>query len=388
MQSNQLALSRRTLLIAAAAGAIGVRQAVAQTPVATPVALDPFAGRIDALLAHAPAEVVEVTEDPLSPITYADLASQRASLGLPKPVGDNLPDGFLAGMEALPLSHYAFRYALTTEWPETFGFEPLAIDQMLVAGEPPDAIAMFAGVDANRVQAALLASGYTEVLQETGGSYLTFGDDFSPSTSVGRLGLGSMNQAVVRDGLAIFTRDEAMIQQVTQVIAGLAPSVLEASGWADLMATFADDTVGTIALAPAAFGRAGDASAMRQAAFGVRAGATSVDIQAADDRGEDMPEPTAIADVPATRARVQVPIPYADAATAAPEAKAIPERWETMESVANGRPLTGLMLVESAGVADADPTVAAIDFRLKGPGGWWHQLVYRADFGAFVPTAP
>jgi hypothetical protein len=368
MPSRSHPVTRRALVVGTALAVAGARagRAVAQTPIAAPAASRAFTERIDALLALAPAELVAVTEASLNPFTYADLTTQLAAVGLPKPSGANLPEGFLDGTMALPLSHAAFRYALTPPWSETFGFWPLEVDRVLVAGEPPNALAVFAGIDTERVQAALLASGYRAVDQETGGEYFSFGDDISPATEVGRLGLGAMNQAVVRDGVAIFTREEALIQRVTQTMAGLAPSVLEAGGWPGLMAAFAGDTVGSVAVAPAAFSRSGDASAIQQAAFGVRAGATGGDL-------------------PGGAARVQARIRYADAATATAEAAAIPERWASMASVVNGKPFTDLMTVESAGVAPGDPMVAAIDFRVNGPAGRWYQLVYVSDFGPFVP---
>jgi hypothetical protein len=385
MNLDSFTVSRRGVLIGATALAVIPLAAAAQTPVATPVAGTQFIDRIGALFALVPAESVAVTDASTLPFTWADLTTQFASVDLTRPVGDDLPDDFIADTEALPLSHNAFRFALTPEWPETFGFEPLAIDQVLVAGEPPNGIAVFAGVDTDRVRATLLAAGYLEVEQETGGSYLTFGDDLDPSTPVGRLGVGGMNQAVARDGVAIFTRAEETIQQVTQVMAGMAPSMLESSGWPGLMATFADDTVGMIALAPAALSPSGQAGVVVQAAFGVRAGATNVDLKPAMDRGEDPSDVESIAEMSENRARVQVRIRYSDAAMAASEAEAIPERWKTMDSALNGRPFTELMLVESAGVAESDSTVAAVDFRVKGPAGWWHNIINNADLGAFVP---
>jgi hypothetical protein len=380
LPQTRLTLSRRSLLAGAAVLATTARHTSAQTPVATPVAADAFLERIAPLFAMTPAELVEMTEDSFAPFTYADLASQLASVGLPTPNRDTLPEGFLPGTQALPLSHNAFQFALTPAWADTFGFWPLEIDRVLVAGEPPNMVALFAGIDTERVRAALMASGYRVVLQEIGGEYYSFGDDFSPTTEVGRLGVGSMNQAVVRDGTAVFTRDEGTIQRVTQVMAGLAPSILEVGGWSDLMTTLAGDTVGLVAAGPSAFARSGDASAILQLTFSVRAGATNPDPEA----DPDPTEATTIAELPETSARVQVRIRYADAATAAEEAEAIPERWESMESAAN-EPFTDLMLVESAGVAPGDPTVAAIDFRVKGPAGWWYQLLYRSDLGPFVP---
>lgn len=378
MPHTSLTLTRRSVLIGGALAAVAARHVAAQTPVASPAAAGAFVERIDALLGLVPAELAD---ESLNPFTYADLATQLASVGLPKPVGDTLPEGFLPGTQSLPLSHNAFRSALTPAWSDTFGFWPLEIDQVLVAGEPPNTLAVFAGIDTERVRAALAASGYREVLQETGGEYFTFGDDVSLTTEVGRLGVGGMNQAVVRDGIAIFARDEATIQQVTQVMAGLAPSILEMGGWSGLMTTLATDTVGVIAAGPAAFSRSGDASAIQQAAFSVRAGAISPE----DDVAIDPRDAATIAELPETNARVQVRLRYADAETASAEAAAIPDRWESMASAANGEPLTDLMLVESAGVAEADPTVAAIDFRVKGAAGWWYQLVYASDLGAFVP---
>ncbi len=381
MPQTRLTLSRRSLLAGAAAVTVSTRVATAQTPVASPVGAGGFIGRLVPLLGIIPAELVDAANEPLAPFTYADLASQLTSVGLPAPVGDSLPDGFLPGTQALPLSHNAFRSALTPAWSDTFGFWPLEIEQMLTAGDPPDTVAIFTGIDTERVRASLVASGYAVVLQEIGGDYLTFGDDVSLTSEVGRLGLGSMNQAVVRDGIAIFTRDEGMIQRVTQVMAGLGPSILEVGGWPDLLTTHAGDTVGVVAAGPAAFGRSGDASAIVQASFGVRAGATSPDPEA----DPDPREAATIAELPATSARVQVRIRYDDPVMASEEAEAIPERWESMASALTGEPFTDLMLVESAGVVPGDPTVAAIDFRVKGPAGWWYQMLDNSDLGPFAP---
>lgn len=382
MTIDRRGYTRRDVLIgalAATALAIPVRWAGAQTPVAAPVAGTAFLDTIAPLLAMTPAEQIEMTESSRTPLTYADLTTQLASVGVSKPVGDDLPERFIPGTNALPLSHQAFRFALTPAWADTFGFRPLEIDRVLVAGEPPNSIACFAGIDTERVRSALVASGYQEMLQETGGEYYSFGDDISPATDVGRLGVGSMNQAVVRDGIAVFTRHESMIQQVTQVMAGLAPSVLEVSAWPDLLTTLADDTVGMIAVAPSLFPQSSDASAILQATFSVRAGAMSPGSDATPVEG------ATIEDLPETSARVQVRIRYVDAATAALEAKAIPERWEDAASLATGQPLTELMLVESAGIAPSDPNVAAIDFRTIGPADRWYQLLYRDDVGPFVP---
>jgi hypothetical protein len=381
----EFTISRRGLLIGAVVLGAGAPRAIAaQTPVTA--AFPPFIDRVSELLALVP----PVTDDPEATLniafTFADLERQLASLGLPKPVGDALPDGFLAGTEGLPLTSNGFQFALTPEWPETFGFEPLTVDRVLEVGEPPNLIVVYKGIDPERVQAALEAAGYQEVDQETGGSYFTYGDEVDLASSVGRLGVGGMNQAAIREDAVIFTREEPVLSHVTQVIAGYAPSMLEEGDWPGLMATFAEDIVGVMALHPAILAGLGDVSSIQQIAFAIREGADNSDIWEAEDAGEKLPEPTAIADFPASRARIQVRIRYADAATASAEAEAIPRRWEELASLVNAQPLTELMLVESAGVAESDPTIAAIDFRVKGPAGRWHQLIVRLDLEAFVPA--
>ncbi len=381
MPQTRPTLSRRSLLAGAAAVAAVPSLATAQTPVASPAAAGDFIEHITPLLAIAPAELIGTPEEALVPFEYAALASQLASVGLPAPVREVVPDNFVPSTMSLPLSHNAFRYAMTSAWADTFGFWPLEIEKLLTAGTPPDAVSIFTGIDTERVHNALVASGYAVVLQETGGEYLSFGDEVSPATNVGRFGLGSMNRAVVRDGIAVFTRDEGMIQRVTQVMAGLAPSILEVGGWPDLMTTLAGDTVGVIAAGPAAFARSGDASKIMQASFSVRAGAIGQDPDAAPFPGAA----TTIAELPETSARVQVRVRYTDPATAAEEAEEIPERWESMASSLSDYPFTDLMLVESAGVAPGDPTVAAIDFRVKRSASLWHQMLYSADLAPFVP---
>ncbi len=386
---NRIDLSRRGFLLGSAAIALGGgRIALAQTPSASPVTGDlaPFAERLEELLALVPPPAESADQSLM--LTFADIDKQLASLGLPHPTGDTLPDGFLNGIEALPLVSNAFLSALMPEWWETFGFEPLQVGRTLEIGGPPDTLTVFAGgIDTERVRNALLKAGYTEVDQETGGSYLTFGDELDPSTLVGQLGVGAMNQAALGDDLVVFGRQESTIQQVTQVISGNAASMLEEGGWGALLGTYAEDTVAMIALQPESLASMGDVSAVEKFSIGVRGGADNSDLQ--DTMGSGVGEMglTSIEDFPPTRARVQVRIRYADEATASAEAEAIPQRWQQMLSPLTREPLINLMLVEDARVADGEPTVAAIDLRVKGPSGWWYQMVFQNDLAPFVPNA-
>lgn len=385
MQPNRLALSRRTLLIGAAAVAAGTGRVAAQTPIATP--LTPFPDRLSDLLGMVPPMPVEPDDPAIVAFAWADLERQLAALGVPRPSGDDLPEGLLSGTSGLPMTHAAFLFARDPRWAETFGFEPLAVHRFLEVGEPGNSAAIFAGVDTGRIHAALIASGYAEVAETPDGAFLTFGDELDFDSPVGRLGTRNMNQAVLLDGIAIFGLDRATIERVPAVIAGEETSAADRGDWLGLADTLAGDVTGAIALTPRVFAELGDASAIREAIFAMREGADDGDIREADDRGETLPEPTAIADFSENRARVQVRIRYDDAETAAAEAGAIPERWESMTSSFGRLPYADLMMVERAGVADADPSVAAIDFRVKGPARWWREIIERRDLAPFVPGA-
>jgi hypothetical protein len=376
-----LQLSRRGLVVASAALAAANRLRAVQTPVVATTAA--FSERLGDLLNIAPLSPDAPGAGTGVAFTYVDLERQLVSRGIAPPVGQDLPAGFMAATAALPLKSNAFMFALTPEWWETFGFEPFAIGRSLEVGEPPERVSIYAdNIGTEQVRSALLASGFQEIDQETGGSYLTFGESLSPDTPVGRMGVGSLNQAALGDDVVIFTRQEATIQHVTQVMAGYQPSMLELSGWSELMTTFADDTVGMIALYPAALASLGDVSAMRQVAFGVREGADDTDLQQSLARSE----PATVDALPETRARVQVRIRYVDDLTARREAAAIPERWNEMRSALSQRPMTDLMLVEEAWLDDNDSTVVALDFRAKEGAGLWYRMIDQNDLKPFVPT--
>lgn len=380
MTDAPLQLSRRGLLIASAALAAASRLRARRTPVIGEMA--PFAERVSDVLAVAPLPPDDAGVGASVAFVYADLERQLMSRGVDPPSGQKLPEGFLAATTVLPLTSNAFMFGLTSEWWETFGFEPFAIGRSLEVGEPPERVLIYAGgIDTDRVRSALLAAGYQEIDQETGGSYLTFGETWSPDTVVGRMGVGGLNQAALGDGLVIFTRQASTIQRVTQVAAGYEPSMLELPGWSDLMMTFADDTVGLIALYPAALANLGNISAMRQVAFGVREGADDTDLR----ESEAGSEPASVDALPETRAHVQVRIRYVNEVTARQEARAIPERWATMSSAVAQQPMAELMLIEEARVDDNDPTVAALDFRANGAAATWYRLIDENDLAPFVP---
>lgn len=385
MQADRLALSRRGLLLGALALTAAPRAMAAQTP--TALAVPPFAGRFGELFGMVPPMPDDPEHPPRIAFTWCDLQRQLAAIGVPAPSGEALPEGFLSGTMGLPMRHAAFLFARDPLWPDTFGFEPFAVRRFLEVGVPGNSAAIFAGIDTARVREALIASGYAVVSDSGQGAVLTFGDELRLDSPVSQLATGNMNQAVLLDGIAIFGLDRETIGQAPAVLAGSVPAAADLGGWSALAGTLADDVVGALALTPAAFAEPGGAVTIREAILAIRAGADDRDIWEADDRGERLPQPGSIAEVPPTRARVQARIRCVDASTAAREAEAIPERWATMTAEGfGGLPYEELMLVEHAGIADTDPTVVAIDFRALGPASWWRELVDRRDLAPFVPA--
>jgi hypothetical protein len=379
-------LSRRTLLAGAAlALAAPSGASAAQTP--APAEGIDFASRIGALLAAAPA-----AERPAI-FFYADLAGQFGAAGIAPPDREgatrDLPEGFYQATVALPLASRAFDSGLQPDWYPTFGFHPAALGQALTLDDVESALSIFrGGFDPDAVRRALAASGYVEVRREQG-AYYSFGDEPALDTAVGRLTLGTMNQAIVRDDVLAFAADESRIEAVLAVLAGDAPSMASEDRWTALVPLFSADIVGMIPVPPAALafwsGEATPAATVPglvDLAFGVRAGSRSVPLALV---GEGTPEATPVG-LPPEPARVEARLRYADAALAAREARAIPRRWREDASMVTGEPFAALMELVDARVSPVDPRAVAIDFVADAPNRW-SQMIFTNDLSPFIPAA-
>jgi hypothetical protein len=325
---------------------------------------------------------------------YADLAGQLASVGIAQPASDRpvttLPDGFFEATIALPLAARAFEIGLDPEWFPTFGFNPYATGQALSLTDPPNTVSVFrGGFDRGTVERALTKSGFVQVRREAG-SYFSFGDELALETPVGRLGVGTMNQAIVGDDLLVFSRQEKDVEAALEVLAGAAPSMADQELWTGMVSLFAADTVGLIPVAPALPAPAGGlaspaatpvapASPLEYLALGVRAGSRAAPL-ALGGEGTPQATPVGVAGVPA---RVEARLRYTDADTARQEAEAIPARWREGVSVIADRPLDELMTIEDAGVSPLDPRAVAIEFVADTPNRW-SQLILLGDLAPFL----
>lgn len=373
--------------------------ALGQTP--EPAGDLDFSERIGTLLGAAPKREIEDAA-PVS-FYYADLAGQLASAGIERPDADRqlteLPAGFAEATMAIPLASRPFVAALDPEWFSTFGFNPLAIGQSLDLFDAPNVVSIFSGgFDPGRVERALEASGYQPVLQESGGSYWTFGDDLALDTPVGRLGAGQMNHAMVSDAFLVFAQREEDVQVVSWAIAGNEPSMLDQEVWAEMVSMFSRDTVGLIPLAPHVLRNMSGAASpvaspvpeggfgeVTYLAFGVRAGSRSAPLALV---GEGTPEPEPASDAaPLVPARIEARIWYGSEETAAREVEAIPVRWAETSSIFTGEPYSDLMKIEDARVSEQNPHVVEVDFVADIPNRWT-QLIHSADLTPLVPTPP
>ena len=348
MFSTSVRMTRRGAIAATLFASMGVRSAFARQ--ATPQAPDGFRQRASTLLEMLPPRTMP--ERGGVAFYYADLEHQLALTGVPRPapsdVPNELPAGFVEATYALPLASRAFQSAMDSEWMETFGFNPYAAGQTLDVTDDEALVSVVrGGFDRAEVEAALEANGFDLILQETGGAFWSFGDEIDFESPVGRLGVGAMNQAIVDDDVLIFSREFAIIQQVTQVRAGLQPSAWDAGPWAEVIEHFSDDLVGLVPVDPAGLlippdllGAATpvatpvpDELDLVMMAFGVRAGSVSEPIALG---GEGTPVATPQPVLDPEPAKVELRLRYLDSDVAAGEAEAIPSRWRTMDSLITG----------------------------------------------------
>ena len=388
MHANRPAISRRECLLGAlaiAAAPVAARPAAAQTPV--PVAEIDFATRIGVLLAAMPADAI----DRRGTFFYADLAGQLAAAGVERPDSGrttrDLPEGYAQATVALPLASRAFDSGLDPSWYPTFGFAPAALGQALMLNDSMGALALFrGGFDPDAVRDALAASGYAMTRREHGDAF-TIGEDPDLESTVGRLTLGTMNHAIVRDDLLVFAGDESRVDDVLAVLAGSAPSMAEADRWTGLAALFSPDLVGMIPVPASAlaFWRDGatptaTAAALVDMALGVRGGSRSEPLALG---GEGTPQATPVGVAPEP-ARIEARLRYADAEIATREAAAIPRRWRGGESQVTEEPFADLMELVEARVSPTDPRAVALDFVADAPNRW-SQMIFTNDLSPFVP---
>lgn len=239
-------MSRRAVIRAAgmALAAIPlVAPAAAVAQGATPAA--PATGGLAAMLAMAPATYPWVDEPTQVMITYADIATQLAVTGVP-PVESMDDPGFsewIAATRALPMPMHVAEYLKF--WREDYGFDLFQADQTLSLGLPPFDLSLFRGrFDHEVIRATLTAKGYRSV-EVDGHEILTLRDDYEQDLNAPfAYRLAAMNHiALLDDGSVASSSVQAALVAVSDVAAGMAPSLMEQAGPAMLVGHAPGDLV-------------------------------------------------------------------------------------------------------------------------------------------------
>ena len=390
-------LSRRALMLGAAGlmAAPGVERVMAfqGTPADSGAAPGTAQGRLNALLRLVPVAAMGGPDPDQLLFSWVDLETHFASLG----VNDwRDPDVSIVEVtNALAVLDNLTRYALSPEAEETFGFSALDASQILVAGNPPDQIAYYAGLPVDRLPAVWEKAGYERMDGEFG-PYWTAGqegehDMTSPITTIG---VGALNNAAIIDDVVVFARTARLLQQVQGLAVDGGDSAANDAELAEVIETLPDDTVNVIALPGQALsvssitpegGQVTGADILAEsddavgampplalALFGITAGART-------PAGQGTPVPV---DGPETRflARLLTDSPE-DAALAA---EVVAWRVENMASAVSPQPYSDLMTLESPEDEQVAGNVATLNFSAVENIAFWQRMIFALDLWPFA----
>jgi hypothetical protein len=163
-------------------------------------------------------------------VTYADVASQTAALGVDAPRGAGDEAGgqrWIAAVLPLTLPQATSQYWAQPEWRETFGFDLYQIAQAVEYGAPPFGLTVLRGTfDPAELRAAWVGGGYQPIDLGVGEAYAVREDfeiDFSDPGS--RMALGYLNVvAIAEDGTLIFGSTRDGVRDALAAAAGTEPA--------------------------------------------------------------------------------------------------------------------------------------------------------------------
>lgn len=229
--------------------------AVAQTPSASPITrggsyMADARDRLRSLLAMVPAEVLGGPDPTSELFSWNDLETQFFAHGIDDPMTQT--DAVVDATVPLAITDDLMQYAMDPQVREALGFSALEVHQILVAGAPPDRVAIYAGgIDAAGLAATWEAAGYERKTGEHG-DFWTLGEEGEPDFGrPGPLALGSLNNvALLSDDTVAFTRTSALLQTV---LAKQGETAADDADLATLIDTLPADAVSAVALPGATF---------------------------------------------------------------------------------------------------------------------------------------
>jgi hypothetical protein len=360
-----------------------------------------------ALLRCVPESMLDAAESAGIAWYYADIAQQFAAMNLAHtangPAWEDEP--WLPATMTLATASSAYTNAFNEDFIGAIGFQPLGVDQTLLAGAPPTQVTLFrGGLDRARLEAAWQQTGYVETAVSDGVTVWSIGEEgeFEIDHPVQRVVFAAFNNlAVLNEGVLACAPTKALLEEVIAVSQTGEGSILDDPVTAAALDTLPATTVSAMGAGPLLGGAILSPSldaAAQEALFetlaesdaevgpmpismgvviGVTAGAVAID-EDLDDAPYDAPDFSAGEGLALVRLVMRSP---GDAEQAV---SVVDYRWNTMNSLYTEEPYSELMEIVST---SAEGNVAAIDFaQVRSPTVWRNLLITR-DVLPFVPSS-
>ena len=316
---------------------------------------------------------------------YVEVRAHLDALGVePYRMGNDLPEGFVNALNVVPVETEPYRYALSEEFLDLFGFSAFTAERMMLAGSArQQVIFLQGGIDLEALPQHWEAAGYRRKTTATGQDAWTNGEngEFSPDDPAQRITIGRLNNVLImEDGTLVFTPRFDTLDAIATLAAEGGDSLAHTPGLAEALATLEDDTVAVMATAGA------DLTAGRMV---LRNAVDTEPLADADAEFGPLPAPqllvmglkagvsaTPAGEEPAHRGFVQSRLVMDSVDDAGVAAEIVPKRWETLTSAISDRAYADLLAVRSVEIVG---TAAAIDLDIVGPPGAWKSMVWAND---------
>jgi hypothetical protein len=357
------------------------------TPVDQPASQGGGPEPLSRLLSFVPAAMLHADEGyGAIPWYYADIAQQFAALGLHHDSNGPDIDGEHWAPATFPLYLAArvFQFALNEELVDAIGFQPLGVNQTILAGMPPNQLSLFRGeFDANKVEAAWEESGYERGESSTGVTTWTIGPDgeYELTNAIQSMVLSNMNNlALVDNEVIVAAGTMDLLEEALATYASEEDSAALDPDFGLSLNALPETTVSAMAVRWGSENRpdpvegAPEMPPYTALLLGVEAGAVAPGF---DPNGT----PAAVPDsVDAGVAFARLVMDSAEDAETALEV--VEERWTTLNSIRTELPYTDLMEIRDSSV---EGNIAQIDFTMLGTPSVWLTMVLSRDAIPFQP---
>jgi hypothetical protein len=359
------------------------------TPVDQPASQGGGPEPLARLLSFLPAAMLHADEGyGAIPWYYANIAQQFAALGLHHDAdGPDVASGpLIPATQPLYLAANVFRFAFNEELVDAIGFEPLGVDQTVLAGAPPNQLSLFRGeFDTDRMEAAWEASGYERGESSTGVTTWTIGPDgeYELTNPIQSMVLATMNNLALIDGEVIVAAGtmDLLEEALATFVAGEGSAALDPDFGLSLDA-LPETTVSAMAVRWGSENRpdpvegAPEMPSYTALLLGIGAGTVDDDFWSEDGGATPMADQSDGIGVAYAR------LVMSSAADAETALEVVEERWTTLSSVTNGQPYTDLMEIREMSV---DGNIAQIDFTIIWTTSIWVTMLLSRDAIPFQP---